>query len=147
MRIVDSPRTRVVVGTSIIAAMTAFGVILSGWPSRAADDLKPDQSLRAFMRKKLDASSQILEGLTTEDAALIQQGAQALTQISKTERWQILTDSDYREFSADFRATVKKLADAAEKGNFDNAALQWFDTMKSCIECHKYVRSERAIKK
>jgi hypothetical protein len=108
---------------------------------------EPDLTLKAFMRKKLDASSQVLEGLAVEDAELIASGAKTLLEMSKAERWQTLTDSNYREHSSDFRATVQKLLDAADKGNFDNAALQWIDAVKGCIECHQQVRRERAEKK
>lgn len=138
--------TRTVMGMAIVLTLiTATGAVWNVWPAVAADDdLKPDLSLSAFMRKKLDASSQILEGLTTEDAELIQKGAKTLTELSKTEKWQIFSDPEYREYSLDFRINARKLADAAEKGNFDNAALQWFDAMKGCIECHQHVRRERA---
>ena len=138
-------RIRTVMGVVIVLTLiAATGAVWNVWPAAADDDLKPDLSLSAFMRKKLDASSQILEGLTTEDSELIQKGAKALTEISKTEKWQILSDPEYREYSLDFRVNARKLAEAAEKGNFDNAALQWFDTMKNCIECHQHVRRERA---
>ena len=128
----------------ILTLIAATGVVWNVWPATAGDDLKPDLSLSAFMRKKLDASSQILEGLTTEDAELIKKGAKTLTELSKAAKWQILSDPEYREYSLDFRINARKLADAADKGNFDNAALQWFDTMKDCIECHQHVRRERA---
>ena len=137
-------RFRIAVGTSLIAVAVGWEI----WQAQAADDdLKPDVSLTAFMRKKLEASSQILEGLTTEDSDLIERGANALLRLSNVEMWQVLTDSEYREYSVKFRSTVKKLHEAAEKGNFDNAALQWIDAMKSCIECHQHVRRERTSKK
>ena len=135
---------RTVLAMTLIAAT---GGVWNIWQAEADDDLKPDVSLSAFMRKKLDASSQILEGLTTEDAGLIQKGAKTLTELSKAEKWQIFADPEYREYSLDFRSTVRKLAEAAEKENFDNAALQWMDAMKGCIECHQHVRRERAAKK
>lgn len=141
----NSFQVRMILGVPILVASVAITVAV--WKAGAAsadDDLKPDQSLSAFMRKKLDASSQILEGLTTEDAELIQKGAKTLTELSKAEKWQILSDPEYREYSLDFRVNARKLSEAAEKGNFDNAALQWFSTMKNCIECHQHVRRERA---
>ena len=145
MNIRKASRVRTVMGMAIILTLiAATGVVWNVWPAAADDDLKPDLSLSAFMRKKLDASPQILEGLTTEDSELIQKGAKALTEISKTEKWQILSDPEYREYSLDFRVNARKLAEAAEKGNFDNAALQWIDAMKNCIECHQHVRRERA---
>lgn len=104
---------------------------------------KDDQSLSVFMRKKLDASSKILEGITTEDSKLIVEGADALLTMSSAEIWNVIIDEDYREFNHEFRASVRKLREAAEKDAFDNATLQWMDSVKSCVECHKYVRSQR----
>lgn len=126
----------------VVIAAASLGII--SWQTQAADkDPVPEQTLSTFMRKKLDASTQILEGLTVEDSELIQRGANSLLEMSKAERWKLIIDSDYRQHNVEFRATVKKLADAAAKGNFDNAALQWFDTTKSCIECHQDVRRAR----
>lgn len=137
------------IGLKILGTLFAVGAITAAWNvwQAEADDKKPDQTLSAFMRKKLDASSKVLEGLTTEDADLIQDGANSLIELSKAEKWQMLTDPEYRAYSAEFRNTAKKLADAAAKGNFDNAALQWFDVTKGCIECHQHVRQSRAEKK
>lgn len=127
----------------LTAAAFAVGV---GLFSRSAV-AKDDQSLSAFMRKKLDASSKILEGITTEDSKLAMEGADALLAMSRAEIWNVIVDDDYREFNREFRASVRKLRDAAEKENFDNATLQWMDGVKSCVECHKYVRSQRAAVK
>jgi hypothetical protein len=145
MKTNQSAQKRAAAGLSLIAALVITAASLVVWRVDAADE--EDLSLRAFMRKKLDASSHILEGLTVEDADLIARGAKDLLKLSTAEKWQILVDSQYREHSSQFRATVKKLADAAEKGNFDNAALQWFDATKACIECHQDVRRDRAGKK
>jgi len=125
----------------LLAAITLLAI---AWQTQGADkDPVPEQTLRTFMRKKLDASTQILEGLTVEDSEMIQRGANSLLEMSKAERWKLIIDSDYRQHNIEFRSTVKKLADAAAKGNFDNAVLQWFDTTKSCIECHQDVRKAR----
>ena len=145
MNSAKSSQARSVVSLAIIAALIVTVVaIWNVWPASADDDLKPDLSLSAFMRKKLDASSQILEGLTTEDSELIKRGAKTLIELSKVEKWNILGDPEYREYSLDFRSDAKKLVEAAEKDNFDNAALQWFAVTKDCIECHQHVRRERA---
>ncbi len=136
------------IGVSVVAVLFVVGMACEIWRVSASDDdLKPDVSLSAFMRKKLDSSSTILEGLTVEDSEMIVRGAKELLQLSKVEKWQVFVDSEYREYSDGFRTNVKKLEEAGRKGNFDNAALQWFDTMKSCVECHQHVRNERARKK
>ena len=130
--------------TLVAAAIAGIAFSMGGVAPAAPKD---DQTLSAFMRKKLDASSRILEGLTTEDDALIQEGANSLLEMSRAEMWNVLIDEDYREFNREFRGSVRKLHAAAEKNNFDNATLQWFDTVKACVECHKYVRSQRPVTK
>ena len=126
----------------IVIALTA-----GGWWVQVAPAADDDQSLGAFMRKKLDASSLILEGLTTENGVAIREGADALLEMSKAERWNVIADDDYREFNRDFLKAVQKLNAAAKAENYDNATLQWFDAVKGCVECHKYVRSQRPVTK
>ena len=135
--------TRLTIGLCLLSAIAATSLLWNGESIQAADD---ELSLSAFMRKKLDASSQILEGLTVEDAELIEKGAATLLQLSKAEKWQVLISPAYREDSDEFRTDVLKLQEVAKKANFDSAALQWFDVMKGCIDCHKHVRDERAEK-
>ncbi|MDP1796719.1 MAG: hypothetical protein Q8K78_04525, partial [Planctomycetaceae bacterium] len=137
---IHSTRSRWIIGAFLLSA-AAFMAGTGQFATPAA--AKDDQSLSAFMRKKLDASSKILEGITTEDGKLVVEGADALLAMSKAEIWNVIVDEDYREFNREFRASVRKLRDAAEKENFDNATQQWMDSVKSCVECHKYVRGQR----
>jgi hypothetical protein len=102
---------------------------------------RQDLPLREFMRKKLDASNKVLEGLVLEDAALVKEGAHALTEMSTAEKWRVSNDAMYRQFSGEFRRITQQLEEAAAKENLDQAALQWMDTTLSCIECHRYVRT------
>lgn len=93
-----------------------------------------------FMRKKLEASGWILEGLTTENNELIIKGAKALAEMSAGEKWQVHHDVLYKQFSNEFQRSAKSLVDVAEKENYDAAALKWMDTTLKCIECHSFVR-------
>ena len=106
-------------------------------------DAKRDLDQSVFMRKKLEASSQILEGLTSEDSQLIIRGAKILVEMSAAEKWQVQNNVMYRQSSGEFQRSAKSLLEAAEKGNFDGAALKWTDTMLKCLECHKFVRGTR----
>lgn len=114
-------------------------------PNWAQDKPKAnaDLQLKAFMRQKLAACSEILEGVTTENSALVKSGAATLTELSKAEQWRVSNDVMYRQYSEEFQRNAKKLADAAEKGNFDDVTLKWIDATLSCVECHKFVRGIR----
>lgn len=107
-------------------------------PKKGPAKLDLNQTL--FMRKKLDASNQILEGLVTEDAELVIKGAKVLVEMSSAEKWQVQNNVMYKQYSEEFQQSAKKLVVAAEKENFDGAALKWIDTTMKCMECHKYVR-------
>lgn len=109
----------------------------------ARDNAREDMPLRDYMRKKLEASNQVLEGLCTDDFGLIEQGARRLTEMSTSERWRVTNDPMYRQFSGDFREITQQLVEAAEKKNLDRATLKWVDATMACIDCHRFVRGIR----
>lgn len=112
-------------------------------PKKTLPAPKLDLDQSKFMRKKLEASSQILEGLTTENASLITQGARVLAEMSAAEQWKVVNDATYAQYSGEFQRAATGLRDAAEANNFDSAALKWIDTTMKCIDCHKFVRRTR----
>lgn len=106
-------------------------------------EAETDLQLRDFMRKKLAASNQILEGLCTDDMDLVKQGAEALGEISSAERWRVSNDVMYKQFSSDFREIIQQLQRAADGDNPDRVALKWMDATMSCLDCHRFVRGMR----
>lgn len=106
-----------------------------------------NQELRDFMRKKLEASNDILEGLATDDTDLIEKGATKLSEMSATEHWRVSKDAMYKQFSDEFTRNADKLKEAAKEKNIDRAALRWMDTTMSCIECHRFVRNVLVVNK
>ena len=142
-----SQRVSMILGLiGIVMVWTMLGVGPATSQDKAqkkAPDAKRDLEQTTFMRKKLEASGQILEGLTSEDAQLIIKGAKALVEMSAAEKWQVQNNVMYRQFSAEFQRSAKGLLEAAEKENYDAAALKWIDTTMKCMECHKFVRGTR----
>lgn len=131
-------------GSIALLALAAIGLSGMAWTADARDKpKKKNDALSQKMRLKLEASMKVLEGLTVEDAELIREGADAMAEQSQSEFWQVLTDADYRDFTRDFRGSMRRLKVAAEKENFDAAALEWVDATKCCLDCHKHVRSVR----
>lgn len=98
--------------------------------------------LQKFMRKKLEASSRILEGLATEDPRLVQKGAEELSTMCDAEQWRISKDVMYRQFSDDFQRGTQFLGDAAKAGDLDKALVRWMDVTMQCIDCHRFVRDK-----
>ncbi len=115
---------------------------------QAQDEVRPveksrDIELSVFMRKKLEASNKILEGLCTEDMALVKEGANALRELSAAEKFRVSNDVMYRQFSTEFQSLTQELIKAAESGNQDRVALKWMDATMSCMDCHRFVRGLR----
>ncbi|SFH56951.1 hypothetical protein [Planctomicrobium piriforme] len=108
-------------------------------------DPAAQKSLSLFMRKKLAASDQILEGLALEDLTLVKAGAEALHSMSAAETWRVYNDAVYSQFSSEFQRNSQALIDAAKNDNLDQAALKWFATTMNCIECHRYVRNNLVV--
>ena len=138
--------------SSLLAAAVALGTGVWWHSSSRADDKAAkkapvNQELRDFMRKKLEASNQILEGLATDDTDLIEKGAGKLAEMSATEQWRVSKDAMYKQFSEEFSRNATKLKDAAKEKNIDRAALRWMDTTMSCIECHRFVRNQLVVEK
>lgn len=96
--------------------------------------------LAKFMRKKLAASDQILEGLVTENFGKIGKGAEQLESMSKAEKWRVSNDPIYAQMSREFRRTAKQLQEDAKEATIDAAALTWIKVTMSCIECHKWTK-------
>ncbi|MFV0445121.1 MAG: hypothetical protein ACK5Q5_16215 [Planctomycetaceae bacterium] len=108
--------------------------------STPASPADADAQLRTFMRRKLEASSQILEGLTTDDFQLVKDGARRLQEMSTAEKFRVSKDPIYRQFNADFNEITRQLIQAADDGNADRAAMKWMDATINCMDCHRFVR-------
>ena len=129
-------------------AISTAVVAFAGWLTRSAGAQEKDRKnpVELSMRQKLDATSKVLEGLAIEDKELVHEGAKVLTDLSKAEVWQVLTDADYREYTQTFRSSIKRLDEAAQKSEFASAQLEWLDATKRCFDCHNHVRAGRASK-
>lgn len=129
-------------------AVSAACISVTGWLawSASAQEKEKKNPVEISMRQKLEATSKVLEGLTIEDKELVHEGAKVLTELSKAEVWQVLTDSNYREHTQTFRSAIKRLDEAAQKSEFASAQLEWLDATKRCFDCHNHVRADRAAK-
>lgn len=129
-------------------AISTACVAFVGWLtwSASAQEKGKKNPVEVSMRQKLDATSKVLEGLAIEDKELVHEGAKVLTELSKAEVWQVLTDSDYREHTQTFRSAIRRLDEAAQKSEFASAQLEWLDATKRCFDCHNHVRADRAAK-
>src|SRR5262245_21618096 len=121
----------------LIAAALVAGLLVAG--GRAADKDKGDN----LMRKKLDHSQKLLEGIAINDFDKIARNAGDLIEVSKLAEWKVLKTPQYELHSNDFRRTADTIVREAKAKNLDGAALAYVDLTLQCVKCHKYVREVR----
>ena len=95
---------------------------------------------RDFMRSKLMYSQNIFEGLTTGNFGLINAGIKEVSGITDAEKWVAIDNAKYRQLTADFKTTVKRLQAAAKTKNIEATALRYYQMSTSCIDCHAHIR-------
>jgi hypothetical protein len=132
--------------------MVLLALGIAAWPGRGDDpkSKKPNDSagkeLRELMKRKLESSQKVLEGIATNDFEKIGKQAEALISISKQAEWRVLDTPDYELFSATFRSDAMDLVQKAKDKNIDGAALAYVDLTLTCVKCHKYVRETRKVR-
>ena len=108
---------------------------------------KIEKDTSSFMKRKLTNSKNIVSGLATEDFELIEKSSQDLMLLSQEAEWKVMTTPAYLEMSRDFRASAKRVREAAKKKNLDGATLAYFEVTLSCVRCHKYIRNKKEDEK
>ncbi|MBS0260781.1 MAG: hypothetical protein JSS02_02395 [Planctomycetes bacterium] len=98
-------------------------------------------AMKLFMRKKLEASQNILEGLAVEDFDMIATGARQLKTTSAAAEFMVVNDPMYAQHADEFRRIADKLEKSAKEKRLDGATLAYVDMTMSCVECHKFVRN------
>jgi hypothetical protein len=129
------------------ALAVALAVPLMSGHGEEPDKDKDKDKVAMLMRKKLENSQKVLEGVTTGDFKLIAKHADELIAISKEAEWKVLKTPRYEVYSNDFRAKAEELIKNADDKNLDAAALSYVDLTLTCVKCHKYVRAERMTRR
>jgi hypothetical protein len=124
---------------SVLAVVAILGGFLA--MTRASQQVPRELKGREFMRRKLEHSQRVLEGVVQADFELIEKNARSLGLLSQAAEWQILASADYRRHSEEFRRTAELLAKSAREKNLDAAALTYVQLTLNCVHCHKYVRT------
>jgi hypothetical protein len=143
-------RSSLIAGGLLLGALCGLAVV----PTNAKDEkdtqpktespTKPGPrkiAMKAFMRKKLTSSQDIIEGLALEDFDLIEKGAKQLKAMSAAAEFMTIDDPLYKDHADDFRRVVAKMEKAAREKRIDGATLGFMDMTMSCVECHKFVRT------
>lgn len=122
---------------ALLAAALVAGI---AWRANGADGPVGRDAVRAFMRGKLDASRDVMEGLVTEDFEQIANGADRMRSMSKKAEWNSIKTDRYLQYSQEFQRTTEQLAKAGREKKLDSAALAWTQVTLTCVNCHRYAR-------
>jgi hypothetical protein len=101
------------------------------------------QNRSEYMRRKLEFSKNVLEGLALEQYPIIEKNAKALKVLSQAAEWEvpmIPNATDYVVLTSEFQRYTDDLVKAAKQGNIDGATLAYVKLTMNCVQCHKYVR-------
>ena len=101
------------------------------------------KELGDLMKRKLQNSQKVLEGIAMNDFDKISKHADELIFISKQAEWKVLKTPEYEVYSTQFRRNAADLAEKAKDQNLDGAALAYVDLTLTCVKCHKHVRETR----
>ena len=136
---------RMVLLAAVVAAVGKYASLsVSAEESKHLDNLRAQNApVKAFMRKKLVAAEQILEGLTAPDPALIRKGATTMIHMSKEAMWVSHRSPSYAQDSADFVRTAERLVKLTNAGDVEGASHTYAQLTIQCVSCHRRVRSQK----
>jgi hypothetical protein len=119
-------------------ATTALGISLYAaevGPRRAAT--------QAFMRQKLTWSQGVLEGITLEKFDVVAKNAIRMRDMTQSNQWFTMRQPDYLTHTKNYQKSVDALYMAAVDKRLDAATEAYVNVARSCVECHRLVRTEQ----
>jgi cytochrome c556 len=147
-----SKRTRL---GELLAAVVGLAVVVAGSlvspgqsaahaqeAKAAAEKEAPaaDAEPSVWMRKKLDYSKEILEGISTADFDQIAKNAEAMRALGKIEAFVRSRTPGYRTQLQIFEEANAEILKQANRDNLEGTALAFTQLTISCVNCHKQLR-------
>ena len=112
-----------------IVTIFLLSVGMTGPSSRGGDQEKEQgkapRRVGELMRKKLEHSQKVLEGLAVNDYKAMAKHADELIDLSKQVEWRVLKTPQYEIHSNEFRRNCENLIKGAKDKNLDAAALAY----------------------
>lgn len=109
-----------------------------------ADDKPGEKKPASFwMKKKLEYSEKVLEGLAKADFAEIEASAKSMAALSSIEEFVRGRDETYTHHLRAFEHATRGLIRQSKEENIDGAALAYMELTLSCVNCHKHLRDQQ----
>jgi cytochrome c556 len=127
-----------------LTAALAISFGLFAVASSPAQEKKPgDAKSEVWMKAKLEASHNILDGLTKPDFAKIRANAEAMSFLGFLESWTRGDMQDYKRQVVHFDFANRELIRQAREENLEGATLAYNQLVVSCVQCHRIVRDAK----
>lgn len=97
-----------------------------------------------WMKRKLELSQRVLEGLALGDFERIAAAARTLDKLNTIENFVRGRNEAYRTQLEIFRAANLSLIRHADRQNLEGATLAFHQMTLSCVQCHKQLREGKA---
>jgi len=141
--------TYCVVGFACLCA--TYGLVFAQQPASDKEAAKPSASTEMhqgepvsfWMKKKLDFSKNILEGIASGDCDKIAQNAQTMRSLSKIEAFMRGRNPGYRGQLISFEMSLDEIIRQAKKDNIEGVTLGFNQLTVSCVQCHKQLRESK----
>lgn len=133
----------------LIVALTISVVSTHGYHARAqrpeargdkAED--PQKKASLWMKQKLVASRNILEGMTQADYELIEKNARSMQILGYLEGWVRADMPGYKAQLRAFDHANDAIVRASQVKNLDRVTIAYAQLMISCVQCHRLVRDQ-----
>jgi hypothetical protein len=128
---------------ALLMAATAGSLALAFAPPPPRQENVAQGDRSAFMRKKLDYSQGLIEGLALENYGQISENARKLKLLSQAAEWEVPYIPNvelYVPYTTEFQRLCDELGKKAQERNIDGATLAYVQLTMNCVNCHKYVR-------
>lgn len=110
-------------------------------PAKKDAEAKGRSSNQLLMRDKLVQMNAVLEGLTLNDFAEVEEAAKTLRMISRATSWHIANPTpQYNRISKNFQEQTADLERHAEEKNVEAATLDLVRMNITCTHCHQHMR-------
>lgn len=96
-----------------------------------------------WMKKKLQYSEKVLEGLAKADYETIAENAKLMNQLDQIEDFVRGRDEEYRHHLKTFDRVTRELAQQANDEDIDGATLAFMELTLNCVNCHKHLRDRK----
>ena len=139
-------RLQIVMNTKIIIHAVLAGALSAAVlaVSLVAAETKPKRAAtQTFMRMKLAWSQAALEGLTLEKFDVVSQNAIRMRDMTQSNQWFTMKQPDYLARTTNYQKSVEALYMAAVDKNLEAATEAYTKVARSCVECHRLVRTEQ----